>query len=139
MDVLDESKTIFLARGVLNWSSIERISDRYGTINLDKECAQVRNFVGTRGRLIVKVAGVRPVVHIGDMLRGLNSSVPELGDVYELGHGELFVEEYNSSGMTVTNIGVRPEDEREFDWLDPNKLYKVHNQFVSLWFEPENA
>jgi hypothetical protein len=32
-------------------------------------------------------------------------------------------------------VGLKPEDGRETDWLDPNALYQVHDQIVDLFFE----
>lgn len=136
--MVDKTKALFFGKGILNWRAVERISDRYGTINLGTEIPIAYNYIGYRGKLYAEVKGTRPIGHIGDLLRGFKPSVPEIGEVFLLGSGELFMEDRTDDGVTYTNIGVKPDDNRTSDWLDPDKLYCVHNQFVTLWFEPEN-
>jgi len=133
MDKLDETKAIYLTKGALDWDIKERKSDRYGAVNMGVEVPRAYNYIGYRGKLIAKVLGTRSIQHTGDILRGISPSIPTIGDVYVLGTGEFFIEELGS----ITCMGVKPDDNRDSDWLDPHQLYKVHNQFVSLWFEPD--
>lgn len=131
---LDKTKAIFLTKGVLDWAIAERTSDRYGTVNFGTECARAYNYIGYRGKLFVSVLGTRGISHTGDTFRGIEPSIPEIGDIFELGHGEFFIEELPLKNGVTTCIGLKPDDNRKSDWLDPYTLYKVHNQFVSLWF-----
>lgn len=131
---------IFLIKGNLTWKRDERVTDRYGTINLQQECPRAYNYIGQRGRLVVKVLGTREITHLGDFFRGIYPSIPEIDDEFVLGEGEFFTEEEGDSDLgTITHMGLKPDDNRSNDWLDPHQLYKVHNQYVSLWFEPENG
>ena len=37
---------------------------------------------------------------------------------------------------TVARVGLYPEPHRESDWLNPEMLYRAHDQDVRLIFEP---
>lgn len=34
-------------------------------------------------------------------------------------------------------VGLRPDDGRDYDWLDIRALYDAHEQTVELYFQPE--
>jgi hypothetical protein len=128
---------LILGEGVLNWSRSERITDRYGAIHLaatpmDGPYATWENApAGQQGSLTAHVTETRPSGHIGDLFRGIGPSTPEVGEAVTLGTGTLFTETDDS----VPSIGVRPDDGRETDWMDPRALYRVHNQTVRLEFQ----
>lgn len=123
-----------LGKGSLNWSRLERISDRYGTValskgeeplELDEACG------GCYGRLVAVVLEVHKSSHIGDLCRGLAPGGAKVGERIILGRGMLFFER-DEGGHCV---GLRPLNGRETDWLNPKALYKVHEQTVELVFE----
>jgi hypothetical protein len=93
--------------------------------------------VGTIGRLLVRVLATRESYHIGDGDRKIKPTTPEVGEVIILGEGELFVEMADYNDAFISSIGVRPEDGREMDWMDPHALYRAHDQTVELAFEPK--
>ena len=123
-----------LGTGILNWDRHERVSDRYGTVKLlealDSSVAiQLKSVKeGTKGTLYAIVKETRQSQHIGDLFRGIFPETPNLGERIVLGHGLLFYDE--------ESVGLEPEDGRDNDWLDPHKLYRVHEQTVDLFFEP---
>lgn len=140
MDNLDETKATYLAKGILDWPKRERQTDRYGLVNVGAECPRAYIQVGEKGKLIAKIIEKREVAHIGDLFRGITPKPGLEGEVLILGEGEFFVEEITDEFKgKITCMGVKPDDNRFSDWLDPHKLYKIHNQIVSLWFEKSNS
>jgi hypothetical protein len=81
------------------------------------------------GSLVAEVIATRKSTHIGDLFRGIFPSTPKLGARIVLGHGALF---YNGN-----QVGLKPDDGRENDWLDPHSLYQAHDQTVRLIFVPD--
>lgn len=129
---------IKLGAGMLSWTSSERVSDRYGSVNLwrdGQEKPLLRIEEGQYGKLVIVVTSTRQSTHIGDLYHGLFPSTPELGEEIELGEGYLFY------GPSRSTVGLLPRDGREHWWLDPKKLYQVHAQEVELFFEkiPDTA
>lgn len=139
-----------IGTGVLNWWRDERIGDRYGAVGLwvnpmtgsltptaravlplDRSCE------GQPGRLIAHIKEVRRSPHVGDFFRGLTPQTPSVGEVIVLGEGLLFFDEETSEddGVTQTLVGLKPYDGRATDWLNPQALYRCHNQTVELRFE----
>lgn len=138
---------MILGTGILTWDVRERRSDRYGTVWLmndghtsissdDPELlldeSAVASVVGRKGRLVARVISVRQSTHIGDLFRGIGPVQPDEGEEIELGIGEAFSEQQHY-GLAV---GLRPDDGRQGDWLDPHKLYRAHEQLVELRFDP---
>lgn len=129
-----------LATGWLQWPSKERRSDRYGTVRLYKfdpnenetSFAEYSDLpLGKYGRLIAEVIEAQESSHVGDLFRGLFPQTPEIGDCMELGEGTLFTEADEWSQV----VGLRPLEERGSDWLNPEVLYRLHDQRVRLFFE----
>ncbi len=123
-----------LGTGVLDWEREERVSDRYGTVELldgigeDRtpvRLARVREHL--HGSLVAIVKDIRAVGHIGDFFHRIKPSVPNVGDRFVLGTGGIFFDE--------CGVGIRPDDGRATLWLDILALYRVHNQTVTLYFE----
>ncbi|MCP2170098.1 hypothetical protein LX83_006986 [Goodfellowiella coeruleoviolacea] len=118
---------IVLGTGSLTWHADERRIDRYGTVHLNRDAdGFTRDLVrfddapvGTRGQLVAIVLAVRPAFHAGDLVRGAAPSDPAVGEEIPLGTGTLFVEPSQDGN---TEIGVRPDDGRSEDWLDPTAL-----------------
>lgn len=125
---------IVLGTGVLGWNGHERRSDRYGYISLflspdsDKAVSLSRRLAGY-GKLVAKVLEIRKSYHIGDLFRGIFPETPEVGEEITLGEGWL-----SFTGPTV--VGLKPDDKRETDWLNPRSLYRLHQQTVELYFIP---
>jgi len=132
------SDQILIGRGVLTWNKLERISDRYGTVWLHQdgtEEAPVELHIPKgRGTLVALVIDARESDHIGDLFRHIYPVTPKTGDRLELGTGEAFAEK---KGRSPLSIGVKPDDGRKNDWLDPEKLYRCHNSLVELIWETE--
>lgn len=133
---------IELGIGVLSWTGAERRSDRYGTVMLMTDpgtlMTEPRGYinplespVGQRGSIIAEVIETRDSDHIGDLFRGLFPETPEVGERIELGSGTFFIEP-TSFGAVL--MGLRPDEPRDSDWLNPRALYRVHVQTVRLLF-----
>jgi hypothetical protein len=129
--------TIVLGTGVLLWPRHERISDRYATVTLhhapnDRDrtpAAFADPPLGTHGRMVAVILDTRHSPHCGDLVRGLRPRTPTVGDEVALGTGTLFTEDI---GPVITEIGLRPDDDRTCDWLNPEALYRCHSQTVRL-------
>ena len=148
---------VIIGKGMLNWHRHERVGDRYGTVVLyrewpDEHKPSIEDYrdvdgaypdpvgigklpTGEKGHLRATVVRNRESGHIGDLFRGLfpPDTPPAPGTVVELGQGELFVERVNGTDY----VGLKPDDGRAADWLDPQALYSVHEQTVVLEFVPD--
>lgn len=128
-----------IGTGILNWPREERVFDRYGVVALWPRGNEdgtplpmdIVPLEGIRGYLIAKVLEVRQSHHIGDLFRGFFPTTPEFGEEIVLGEGVVFYEVHDDR----TFIGLKPEDGRKKDWLDPKKLYRAHQQYVELHFK----
>ena len=129
-----------IGTGILNWPRHERMFDRYGLVALwprDDEYGSplpmdVVPLEGVRGQLIAKVLEARQSTHIGDLFRDLRPETPEVGEEIVLGEGVVFYELHEDGQVFV---GLKPEDGRTNDWLDPKMLYRAHAQYVELYFK----
>lgn len=144
-----------LAEGELNWRKAERVSDRYGAIHIQTGGFYARTLydlesdlpveyatfdeapVGMIGRLLAEVTVTRDSYHIGDSYHEIEPTTPEVGEIIILGEGELFVETDNEE--RIPSIGVKPDDDREAEWMDIRSLYRAHSQTVKLYFEPDHT
>ena len=129
--------TYSLGSGELTWPRVERITDRYGVVTLDKllHPARISAAQGLIGRLYAQVLQTRQSPHIGDLARGFKPSTPEVGETIMLGEGTLFISTSAGDEGKCTLIGIKPPDNRIQDWLDPQALYRVHMQTVELLFD----
>lgn len=131
--------------GVLSWDGAERRSNRYGSVHLDDMPyegqdvgakatldASVENFIGQRVRLTVKVLESRKSGHIGDLFLSIRPSQPDVGEEVDLGIGVL---QLAPSYSALPAVELRPLDGRAELWIDPRKLYRVHDQTVELYAE----
>jgi hypothetical protein len=120
-----------LGTGVLDWEREERISDRYGLVELFLRPGELvklnRVTEQLHGKLFAIVREVRESHHIGDLFHGVGPTVPEVGERVELGTGAIFFED--------DAVGLVPDDYRTTLWLDIRGLYRLHNQTVTLYFE----
>lgn len=123
-----------LGTGRLNWRRHERIGDRYGSVCLmheeDEGTFDLPKHTGY-GKLIAIVKENRDSAHIGDLFHGFFPEKPEVGEVIELGEGDIFFsrDEYGDT------VGLKAKDKRLTFWLNPKALYRCHNQTVELYFE----
>lgn len=135
------ANAIEIGRGVFNWPRGERITDRYGALLLasDWESYEADHttyvkfdeaIAGQHGTLHVEILEARQSPHIGDLARGIFPQTPEVGERIELGAGTLFFDDCDDDRA----VGVRPDDGRDTDWLDPVKLYRAIHQTVALYF-----
>ena len=137
---------MILGTGILTWDGSERRSDRYGTVWLMNDghnsmtvCdpgwrlddSAVSRAIGQKGRLVARVLSARQSTHIGDLFRGIFPVTPDEGEDIDLGSGQLFSEQQHFGPA----VGLRPDDGRRSDWLNPENLYRAHEQLVELRFE----
>lgn len=147
-----DAKTVVLGQGVLGWPPIERQSGRYGTVllinlgtlhlNPDAAVSFATAPVDTYGCLVAVVLAARPSRYRGDTARGFATATPAVGETITLGVGTLFtetmvIEAFGVVGNTVNRVGVRPDDGREIDWLNPGALHRAHDQIVRLEWRPD--
>jgi hypothetical protein len=139
-----------LGEGILNWNTGERQTDRYGSVMLTRipmnnplgeklgYTSLDEKFEGKHGSLTATVTLNRLSPHIGDLFRGLYppKTPTPIGTELLLGIGTVFFEDNREGGPCV---GLSPDDGRQNDWLDPEVLYKLHNQTVVLFFEDEEG
>lgn len=120
-----------LGTGVFDWEREERISDRYGLVELFQEPGSLvklhRVTEQMHGKLVAIVREVRESHHIGDLYHGVRPDTPNVGERVELGKGAIFFED--------GGVGLLPDDDRTTQWLDIHALYRLHNQTVTLYFE----
>lgn len=135
-----------IAFGILTWCSSERRSDRYGAIILGDSPyngpdrvkpkfnkATATAFVGKRVRLTAKVIESRQSGHVGDLFLNIRPSQPEVGEVIDLGVG--IFDHGLVDWTTSPTILLKPIDGRERFWIDPRKLYRLHDQTVEVFVE----
>jgi len=134
-----------IGHGVVGWDGVERRSDRYGSIHLadepyDGKAATktsierlaVKDLVGKKVRLTCKVVEARKSGHLGDLTHRIFTETPEVGEVIDLGVG-IFDTEAGWDG--TPSFLLKPEDERDEFWMDPRKLYRLHDQTVDVFAE----
>lgn len=128
-------------RGVVSWNSTERRTDRYGGFALDeagygkdatyqdaKWDENPMAFEGHKCRITATVLVNRESEHIGDIFRGLFPETPDVGEVIDLGTGTLRTENWGYA----LGVLLVPDDGRANDWMDPVKLYRLHDQSVEV-------
>lgn len=131
-------------RGALTWNSRERRSDRYGSIGLQQEAVDVnagldspavrmdafKPLVGKRARLTATVVVTGDSCHIGDLFRGIGPSKTPVGEVLDLGVGQVVA--IDESDDMISLVFCRDGRQDENDWMDPNQLYRLHDHVVDL-------
>ncbi len=130
--------------GIFEWDATERRSNRYGSfhlgatpyagsdravVTLDQELLQ--SFCGKRVSVHCHVIEARDSTHIGDMFLKILPSRPEVGENIDLGVGTLSTAP--AWEPEYTDIAIKPGDGRSELWLDPHKLFRLHDQTVELW------
>jgi hypothetical protein len=125
-----------LGTGTMSWPAAERRSDRYGCVMIVE--GDVNEGVdGLNGWIVAKVLETRESGHIGDLFRGIFPVAPSKGEEIHLGHGTAFYLR-EAAGENLC-VGVRPPEPRgAVDWMNPEMLYRAHEQTVELWFLPDS-
>lgn len=147
-EIIYEERKMKIGRGMLCWGRAERITDRYGSITLISESCDPYGdwdeddsiefrgeLEGLKGCLSAVVIEARKSPHCGDSARMILPSTPEVGERVILGSGTLFFEEEWYKIKGCYNLGLKPDDGREHDWMDPRALYRLHCQTVELHFD----
>ena len=125
-----------IGQGVFGWDGEERRSNRYGSFNLLHSNCKVSiptKLYGKRVRITCKVLKSRKSKHIGDLFLGIGPTQPEVGEVIELGVGVLHTEPCDWDERGNPTIILKPEDGRRELWIDPRKLYRLHDQTVEVF------
>lgn len=130
--------------GIFNWLGDERRLARYGFVALwtgnyfetehcvvELDAEAVRALEGKRVRMTAEVVETRKSGHIGDQFYEIKPTTPEMGEVIELGVGTLRLDSFEGTLL----MGLEPSDGRQELWLDPRKLYRLHDQTVLLTLE----
>lgn len=142
-----------IASGIFMWSASERRGRRYGYIyNADtnynsdvkvepKTLVDVMSkFEGKRVRFIAKVIENRQSGHAGDLFcyPRMFPVMPEAGEEIVVGIGTFSTtSDPDTVAGSADNIafGVIPSDGRDYFWIDPRVIYRLHDQTVELYVE----
>lgn len=139
--------SIKIGSGIFCWLGYERASGRYGffgmsptnfhqTVRVQPTWEDVwEAFVGKRVRVFCKVVEARQSGHDGDRHLKISPSTPKRGEQIELGVG-IFTHTYSFGEL---QWGLTPNDGRTVNWMDPNTLYRLHDQTVEVYAEETKA
>lgn len=140
-----------LGTGIFTWDGSERRTLRYGAVALcshpygaTTDMAPVvfhedvaRRLLHRRVRLTCEVVAARKSGHLGDAFLRILPSTPAVGEVVDLGVGYLDIAE--SWPGASPSVLLRPEDGRPKLWIDPRKLYRLHDQTVRMLAQQTRA
>jgi hypothetical protein len=139
-----------VGHGVFGWNGTERRTDRYGAFVVDAkpyesnervanflDASGLQSLIGKRVHVRCKVVTNRVSGHIGDLALKIKPSKPEVGEEVDLGVGVLGLEVAGYGGLTA--IVLQPGDGRPHFWIDPHKLYRLHDQTVDVFIEATDA
>lgn len=135
--------------GVFGWDGKERRTNRYGSVHLDSapyangpvakayvHQDKLNELCDKRVQLTAVVVETRESGHIGDLSLGIKPSMPSVGEEIDLGVGIMQIMD---SWDHIPAIALRPGDNRAEFWIDPRKLYRLHDQTVNLFAEETAA
>lgn len=138
-----------LGFGIFMWDARERRTRRYGAIFMAPttfdETVTVAPVVGwdavdylegRRIHLYAKVLEARPSGHCGDTFFKVAPTQPEIGEEIDLGVGVLYTSMLTYPKDRHLQFELQPQDSRDELWMDPRKLYQLHDQTVELYAEP---
>lgn len=143
-----------LGSGIFSWCATERRFGRYGSFFLARsdfnetvrrdvhlDLPALRVLEGMHVRISLRVAESRPSGHGGDQfLQLFPGAPPAVGSTIELAVGRLVLVDHSGfppdDHPTQVGIGIAPSDGRQHLWLDPEKLYRLHDQTVDLFVKP---
>jgi hypothetical protein len=143
-----DKNAILLGSRALSWPRTERVYDRYGLVGLyDKNSKDevisaapvwhmetISANIEKPGAIVAKVIQTRKSSHVGDLFRNIHPTMPAIDEEILLGEGRLI----QTVQDEVYLVGLFPDDERKTDWLNPNALYRAHEQTVELYFIPKS-
>lgn len=131
--------------GIFSWNANERRSNRYGSFGLhqsdynnkvkavtDVSKDVCQEMIGKRVHITCKVIESRESSHFGDMFLQILPTKPDVGEIVDLGVGIFDLLE--DEGVAIT-IVLKPGDNRKELWIDPRKLYRLHDQTVEVYAE----
>lgn len=131
-----------LGEGVLGWTRAEADTGRWGTVLLTDNTGARVQFpaapTGQRGTLTAQVLAHRSGAYTGTRDRPAAGHTTAIGEVIQLGCGELFCDA-DIEGAAAVALGVRPPwtDAHHLGWLDLEALHRAVGQHVRLDFTPE--
>jgi hypothetical protein len=135
------------------WDGYERRSRRYGYVyvansnydnSVNVEVTTLKDimgeFVGKRVRLTALVTEARKSGHAGDRFCSPNMFpvMPNVGEEIFVGIGEFSTTTDRDSATGAADgiaFGVVPADGRDYFWIDPKVLYRLHDQTVEFYVE----
>ncbi len=147
MDNLETNLGTKLGFGVFTWDGEERRNHRYGCFvllntnydgDVKADCfvdySVLQKFLTKKVRLLAKVTESRKSSHVGDLFLKVFPTQPDVGEIVDLGIG------YLSHGSlpdwaTTPPLGLKPNDKRMQLWMDPRKLYRLHDQTVEIYVQ----
>ncbi|MEU6858503.1 hypothetical protein AB0B28_06480 [Glycomyces sp. NPDC046736] len=141
-DPPDDEGVHRLGEGVLGWTQVEADTGRWGTVLLTDATGGRVQFPaaphGQRGTLTATVLAHRSAAYTGTRDRPATGHTTSIGEVVELGCGELFCDA-DVEGAAAIALGVRPPwtEAHHLGWLDIDALHQVVGQQVRLDFTPE--
>lgn len=132
-----------VASGIFMWTASERRSNRYGaffitaknyegtaTVKPALEEMRIATHLDHEVLITCVVDEARESGHIGDLFLGIQPSMPKVGETIALGVGVLRAGKADTGDMTLI---LQPIDGREELWIDPRKLYRLHDQTVRVF------
>lgn len=135
-----------IGMGIFGWEGTERRTSRYGsfvlldqdynqtvTVDTSEDQAVLKALKGKRVKITCVVKESRKSGHVGDVFLRVFPSQPDVGEEIVLGVGTLATSP--SFDPLRTQIGLRPSDRRSELWMDPRKLYRLHDQTVEVFIE----
>lgn len=136
-----------LGKGIFTWSPEERRSDRYGAFLLentnydtDASYSPVLNqdvfakYKGKKVKLVAHILETRKSGHIGDAYLKILPSTPDVDAKIEIGNG-IFDAEPQSWSHFKKQFVLKPSDGRNMFWINPEILYRLHDQTVEIMIE----
>jgi len=136
-----------VGHGIFGWNGKERRTDRYGAFVLgerpfdgNREAAAyldipaLKELVGKRVHITCVAVKTRKSGHVGDLFHKIHPTTPAVGEVVDLGIGVLHLDNAGYEGRLA--VVLEPGDGRLKFWMDPHKLYRLHDQTVDLFVEP---
>ncbi len=139
-----------IAFGIFTWAATERRSQRYGyfypdytnwaenmlqQVKPEIDLEGMSPLLGQRVRITVNVLEARESGHAGDRAIGIFPSMPEAGQIIDIGVGVLDLLQLDYWTPCGWAIGLQPGDGREEYWIDPAILYRLHDQTVEIYAE----
>lgn len=146
-----------LATGVFGWGKYERQSKEYGYVAVEPtgygdkakcgiepyfDTALLNSLIGKRVRLTALVRECRQSEHVGDLYLYYPGTTdpllpiqPEKNEVIEIGVGPLqfkLDDQFKNPMFGVNTTGGKFQ-------MDPEQLYKLHDQTVDLYIEETDA